>query len=59
MPIAKETETWRIESEGVMVTSGPYNTKRAAQSAADAANRLAPEQRWRPVPESEYPRPRP
>lgn len=48
-------DSYRIESiNGVM--QGPYTTRAAAKAAADRSNEIAPEQRWRVVPESEYPR---
>lgn len=46
---------YRIEScNGV--TQAPYATRRAAQAAANRANRNAPGYGWHVVPESEYPR---
>lgn len=46
-------ETYRVQSFNG-VTQGPYPSRAAAQRAADKANEIAPEQRWRPVPEAEY-----
>lgn len=42
--------SFRIESSNGVTEAG-YQTRAAAQKAADRANRQAPEQCWRPVPE--------
>ena len=51
--LTAQKETYRIRSE-CGVTQAPYATRKAAQSAADRANREAPEQRWIVLPESYF-----